>query len=84
MAASRSTDRIVFLHGGGLTAHTWDNVCLGLHSDYRCYALDLRGHGKTDQPEPRLTTKNSDAEVPGSRMNWMARSGIAGPADSVI
>jgi pimeloyl-ACP methyl ester carboxylesterase len=36
---------IVFLHGGSLTAHTWDLVCLALRRDYRCVALDLRGHG---------------------------------------
>ena len=36
---------IVFLHGGALTAHSWDLVCLGLRDRYRCLALDLRGHG---------------------------------------
>jgi pimeloyl-ACP methyl ester carboxylesterase len=39
---------IVFLHGGGLNAHTWDVVCDLLHRDYRCIALDLRGHGDSD------------------------------------
>jgi pimeloyl-ACP methyl ester carboxylesterase len=39
---------IVFLHGGGLTAHTWDLVCLALRPRYRCYALDLRGHGDSE------------------------------------
>jgi esterase len=39
---------IVLLHGGALTAHTWDVVCLGLLQDYRCIAPDLRGHGDTD------------------------------------
>ena len=39
---------ILFLHGGGLTAHTWDIVCLALRSDYHCIALDQRGHGDTD------------------------------------
>ena len=36
---------IVFLHGGGLTAHTWDLVCLALHDECRCLAPDQRGHG---------------------------------------
>lgn len=36
---------IVFLHGGALTAHSWDLVCLGLRDRWRCLALDLRGHG---------------------------------------
>jgi len=39
---------IVFLHGGALNAHTWDLVCLALRDDYRCIALDQRGHGDTD------------------------------------
>jgi pimeloyl-ACP methyl ester carboxylesterase len=38
---------LVFLHGAGLTAHTWDIACLELRERYRCLALDLRGHGDT-------------------------------------
>ncbi|MBV8087912.1 MAG: alpha/beta hydrolase [Chloroflexi bacterium] len=41
-------DTIVFLHGAHLTAHTWDLVCLALRPDYRCVALDARGHGDSD------------------------------------
>ena len=43
-----ATRTILFLHGGGLTAHTWDVVCLALRSEYRCLALDLRGHGDSE------------------------------------
>jgi len=39
---------LVCLHGGGLTAHTWDVVCLALRGDHRCVALDLRGHGDSE------------------------------------
>lgn len=39
---------IVFLHGGCLTARTWDVVCLALRRQYRCVALDQRGHGDSD------------------------------------
>src|SRR5436190_9969189 len=39
---------IVFLHGGALTAHTWDLVCLALRSRWRCLALDQRGHGESE------------------------------------
>lgn len=35
---------LIFLHGGALTGHTWDVVCLGL-PEFRCIAPDLRGHG---------------------------------------
>ncbi len=39
---------IVFLHGGALSAHTWDLVCLALRNEYRCIAPDQRGHGDSD------------------------------------
>jgi esterase len=42
---NRSSTPLIFLHGGCLTAHTWDLVCLALRDDYHCLALDLRGHG---------------------------------------
>ncbi len=42
---------ILFLHGGNQTAHTWDLVCLQLRSQYRCIALDQRGHGESEAPK---------------------------------
>jgi pimeloyl-ACP methyl ester carboxylesterase len=42
---------IVFLHGGGLNAHTWDLLCTVLRRDYHCLAPDLRGHGETEWSE---------------------------------
>jgi pimeloyl-ACP methyl ester carboxylesterase len=39
---------ILFLHGGGLNAHTWDVVCVMLRDRYRCIALDQRGHGDSE------------------------------------
>jgi esterase len=39
---------ILFLHGGGLNAHTWDAVALMLRGRYRCVALDQRGHGDSE------------------------------------
>ncbi len=39
---------ILFLHGGGLTAHTWDVLCLALRDEYHCLALDQRGHGDSE------------------------------------
>jgi pimeloyl-ACP methyl ester carboxylesterase len=39
---------IVFLHGGGQNAHTWDTVALAL--DRPLVALDLPGHGHSDWP----------------------------------
>ena len=39
---------ILFLHGGNQTGRTWDLVCLQLRQDYRCLAIDQRGHGDSE------------------------------------
>jgi pimeloyl-ACP methyl ester carboxylesterase len=39
---------LVLLHGGGLTAHAWDLVCLALRERRHCIALEQRGHGDSD------------------------------------
>jgi len=39
---------VVLLHGGGLTAHTWDLTALLLRERYHLIALDQRGHGDTE------------------------------------
>jgi pimeloyl-ACP methyl ester carboxylesterase len=50
---------ILFLHGGGLNAHTWDLVCLGLRREHHCLALDQRGHGDSEwSPEMDYTTES--------------------------
>ncbi len=41
-----SPPEIVFLHGGGQNAHTWDTVALAL--DRPLLAIDLPGHGHSD------------------------------------
>ncbi|MGH8013996.1 MAG: alpha/beta fold hydrolase [Candidatus Binataceae bacterium] len=45
---NRERQSLLFLHGGGLNAHTWDLVCLMLRDDYHCLALDQRGHGDSE------------------------------------
>jgi pimeloyl-ACP methyl ester carboxylesterase len=48
---------IVFLHGFGLTAHSWDLVALALRRDHHCFALDQRGHGDSEwSPELEYNT----------------------------
>lgn len=52
---------VLLLHGGGLTAHTWDMVALILHDRYHLLALDQRGHGDTDwTPEDQLDLDDQD------------------------
>lgn len=55
-----SGDPILFLHGGALTAHSWDLVCLGLRDEWRCLALDLRGHGDSDWADQYRTEHSID------------------------
>lgn len=40
-----ATPRVVFLHGGGQNAHTWDTVIIGLGEP--ALAIDLPGHGRS-------------------------------------
>ncbi|MCV7171274.1 alpha/beta hydrolase [Mycobacterium manitobense] len=40
-----ASPRVVFLHGGGQNAHTWDTVILGLGQP--ALAIDLPGHGRS-------------------------------------
>jgi esterase len=50
---------MVFLHGGGLNAHTWDLVCASLRAERHCLALDQRGHGDSEwSPEMDYATES--------------------------
>ena len=56
---------LLFLHGGGLNAHTWDVVALMLHKRFRCIALDQRGHGDSEWSaarDYRVDTQVGDIE----------------------
>ena len=57
---------VLFLHGGGLNAHTWDVVALMLHERFRCIALDQRGHGDSEWSPTRdygVETQVGDIEA---------------------
>jgi pimeloyl-ACP methyl ester carboxylesterase len=57
---------ILFLHGGALTAHTWDLCCLALRDDYHCMALDQRGHGDSDwAPDANYSISAQREDVKG-------------------
>jgi pimeloyl-ACP methyl ester carboxylesterase len=50
---------VLFLHGGGLNAHTWDLVCAALREERHCLALDQRGHGDSEwSPEMDYATES--------------------------
>ena len=47
----RDEPELVFLHGGGQNAHTWDSVVVAL--DMPVLAIDLPGHGHSDRRSDR-------------------------------
>ncbi len=52
---------LVLLHGGSLTAHTWDMAALLLRDEYHVIAPDQRGHGDTGwTPESQAHEDNGD------------------------
>lgn len=62
--AAQQSPRIVFLHGGGQNAHTWDTVIVGVGEP--ALAVDLPGHGHSawradGDYSPQL---NADAVLP--------------------
>ena len=55
---------VVFLHGGGLNAHTWDLVCLALRRARHCVALDQRGHGESEwSPQMDYSTESQVGDL---------------------
>lgn len=56
--------RVIFLHGGGQNAHTWDTVIVGLGEP--ALAVDLPGHGHSDWREDGdySPQHNADALTP--------------------
>jgi esterase len=67
---------VLFLHGGCLTAHTWDLACLALRNDYHCLALDQRGHGDSEwSPEVDYRPSAQREDVAG----WIDALGMDRP-----
>ncbi len=57
---SGSGPSIVFLHGLGMTAHTWDAVAARLSDRFEVVAVDLPGHGDSPCPEdPAAFTRDA-------------------------
>jgi pimeloyl-ACP methyl ester carboxylesterase len=61
----------LFLHGGAMTAHTFDLVCLDLSDRYHCVALELRGHGDSDAPQDKsIGAMANDIAAFNDVQNW--------------
>lgn len=43
--------KMLMLHGGAQSAHSWDFFCLAMRDDYHIIALDQRGHGDSGWSE---------------------------------
>lgn len=65
---------VLFLHGGGLNAHTWDLVALAMRNEFNVVALDQRGHGDSDWAPPEegyhLTRYVDDIERLIEHLGW--------------
>jgi pimeloyl-ACP methyl ester carboxylesterase len=60
---------VVLLHGGSLTAHTWDMAALVLQARYHLVTLDQRGHGDTGwTPEDQLDRDNGELMLEDTRL----------------
>ncbi|MGX7677494.1 alpha/beta fold hydrolase [Jatrophihabitans sp. DSM 45814] len=66
---------IVFLHGGGQNAHTWDVVAVTLGRP--AVALDLPGHGHSDWREDNDYSPFQNAEAISSAFEVVAPAGAA-------
>lgn len=60
---------IVFVHGLSCDRSDWRKQLQALQDDYRCLAVDLRGHGKSAQLSGPL-----DIETHASDLNHVMRS----------
>jgi pimeloyl-ACP methyl ester carboxylesterase len=56
-----STPELIFLHGGGQNAHTWDSALLAL--DRPAVAFDLPGHGRSSRRQDRDYSPWKNAEA---------------------
>ena len=67
---SDGSPHVVFLHGGGQNAHTWDTVIVGL--GVPALAVDLPGHGRSAWREDGDYGPKLNAETRSNR--WCASS----------
>ncbi|EYR64094.1 hydrolase [Actinotalea ferrariae CF5-4] len=68
---------LLFLHGITAGAAVWDPVLEDLGREYRCVAVDQRGHGRSDRPAHGYTAEDYVADV-------AAVLDVLGPARAVV
>ncbi|HZY98075.1 MAG TPA: alpha/beta fold hydrolase [Candidatus Baltobacteraceae bacterium] len=52
---------LIFVHGVGSTAAIWDTQLDAFSADFRCAAVELRGNGALENPDPALITREGFA-----------------------
>lgn len=60
--SSASPAALVFVHGVGSTAAIWDRQLEAFGDRYRCIAIELRGNGAYEDPDPALITRAGFAQ----------------------
>src|SRR5712691_8865022 len=71
---------LLLLHGGGQTAHSWDDVAPDLAADHHVVALDQRGHGDSSRaPDGIYRRANFVADIRAllDHLRWPAATLIA-------
>ena len=53
---------LVFVHGVGSTAAIWDEQLREFGDEYRCFAVELRGNGTFEDPDPSSITRAGFAD----------------------
>lgn len=53
----------IFLHGITSNAAVWDPIILALSDEFRCVAVDQRGHGLSDKPEDGYSANDFAKDV---------------------
>lgn len=54
---------VVFLHGITSNAAVWDPIMIALSSEFRCIAVDQRGHGLSDKPDSGYAAQDLARDV---------------------
>lgn len=57
------TTPIVFIHGVGLRAESWEQQVAMFREQYRCFAIDMPGHGDSELLKASTLTLDDFAEV---------------------
>lgn len=58
-SSNKDKTPIVFIHGVGLRAESWYKQLPVFTEEYRCYAIDMPGHGESDLlPNPNVTLQS--------------------------